>query len=278
MGTDQSPSGGAIARWREQLAGWAIPPEILRAAPEPPWGFSVAHFSARADAALGAGTPSAPHALAALPEGGSVLDVGCGAGAASLPLLGRAGSVTGVDSSPEMLSAFVAKVSRPGVTAAALNGQWPADAAEAGVADVVVCHHVAYNVPDLAGLATALTGHARHRVVLELTDRHPMTELRGAWRALWDLDRPSGPTADDAVAVLHETGIAAAREDWEAPGFGGFVDPDDAVRFVRRRLCLPADRDPEIAAVVRDELTENGGRWYFGVRRHTTLWWPGNPD
>ena len=35
---------GALERWREQLDGWAIPAEILAAAPESPWGFPVGLF------------------------------------------------------------------------------------------------------------------------------------------------------------------------------------------------------------------------------------------
>jgi hypothetical protein len=42
------------------------------------------------------------------------------------------------------------------------------------VADVVVCHPVAYNVSDLAPFAQRLTDHARAGVVMELTAQHPM--------------------------------------------------------------------------------------------------------
>ena len=39
---------GALARWREQLEAWAIPTEILAAAPESPWAFPVGLFRSRA--------------------------------------------------------------------------------------------------------------------------------------------------------------------------------------------------------------------------------------
>ena len=39
---------GALDRWRKQLDGWAIPEEILAAAPESPWGFPVGLFRSRA--------------------------------------------------------------------------------------------------------------------------------------------------------------------------------------------------------------------------------------
>src|SRR5215218_7516140 len=72
-------AGGALARWREQLDGWAIPAEILAAAPESPWGFPVGLFRSRARrAGEGPPTPSTTEAARHLPDGGSVLDVGAG--------------------------------------------------------------------------------------------------------------------------------------------------------------------------------------------------------
>src|SRR5919108_1642831 len=92
-----------LARWRAQLEAWAIPEEILAAAPESPWGFPVALFRARAGRAGAASpTPSNREATRWLPPGGSVLDVGAGGGAASLPLAGVAGRVVGGDEAPAM--------------------------------------------------------------------------------------------------------------------------------------------------------------------------------
>ena len=154
-----------LARWRAQLEAWAIPEEILAAAPESPWGFPVGLFRARAERA-GAGnrqTPSNREAARWLPPGGSVLDVGAGAGAASLPLAGGAGRLVGVDESPAMVEAFLAAAGRVGVPVEGVQGRWPQVAGRVGAADVVVCHHVLYNVADLAPFAVALTDHARRR-------------------------------------------------------------------------------------------------------------------
>src|SRR5262249_53587807 len=97
----------AASAWREALAFWAIPQPILDAAPESPWGFPVELFASRADASTVMElSPSNRRAREVLPEGGSVLDVGCGAGAASLPLASRAGLLIGIDSSNDMLAAF----------------------------------------------------------------------------------------------------------------------------------------------------------------------------
>ena len=68
-------------------------------------------------------------------------------------------------------------------------------AAQAAAADVVTCHNVLYNVPDLEPFLAALTGHARRQVVVELTAAHPLTSLNPLWLRFHGLQRPTGPTA-----------------------------------------------------------------------------------
>ena len=270
---------GALARWRERLEDWAIPEEILAAAPESPWGCPVGLFRSRARrAGSRPATPSNREAARFLPAGGTVLDIGAGGGAASLPLAGMAGRLVAVDESPAMVAAFLAAAEAAGVAAEGVEGRWPEVAGRVAPADVVVCHHVLYNVADLAPFADALTGHARRRVVAELTDRHPLVGLGPLWRRFHDLERPTGPGADDAVAALEALGLRVARQDWESQDRFGFDDLDELVTFTRRRLCLPADRDPEVAAALLDEGTRQvDGVWVSGQpRRVTTLSWPGS--
>jgi SAM-dependent methyltransferase len=262
----------AAGRWSDDLAAWAIPPEILERAPESPWGCPTGLFARSAEDAVGpeAGSawPSARRARQALPEGGSVLDVGVGGGAASLPLAPPASRITGVDQNPRMLAAFAALADRLGVAHAEVEGNWPDVASSVAPADVVVCHHVVYNVPDLVAFVEALTAKARHRVVVELTADHPQSTLNPLWQQFHGLDRPNRPTAEDAAAVLRELGLDVGREEWEAPSRWMGSDPSELVAFVRRRLCLPPERDPDVAAALGDDL----GR---GPRPMVTMWWPG---
>jgi SAM-dependent methyltransferase len=268
-----------LARWRAQLEAWAIPEEILAAAPESPWSFPVGLFRARAERAGAAGrqTPSNREAVRWLPPGGSVLDVGAGAGAASLPLAAVAGRLVAVDESAAMVEAFLAAAAGAGARAEGVQGRWPEVAGRVGPADVVICHHVLYNVADLAPFAAALTDHARHRVVVELTDRHPLVGLAPLWRRFHGLERPSGPTTGDAAAALAALGLDVERQDWESGDRLGFDRFEELVAFTRRRLCLPADRDPEVAEALLETGTRQvGGVWVgAGPRLVTTMSWAG---
>jgi SAM-dependent methyltransferase len=268
----------AALRWRKDLESWAIPPHILENAPECPYHFSVQVFASRADAAVRQLTFSNERALEALPEGGVVLDVGCGGGAASLPLARRASRLIGVDSSPDMLKEFLRRAEATGAEGTAVEGTWPDVADQTPDSDVLVCHHVAYNAPDLRTFANRLTDHARRRVVMELTVTHPLSPTNELWLRFHGVVRPDRPTADDAEAVLHEVGLNPERQDWTAPRPGGFATREDLVASVRRQLCLPADRDPEIEEAIRHRIVERDGLFGFPDRPVATIWWGGSAD
>lgn len=257
----------AADRWRVGLAQWAIPDRILAAAPADPHAFSVRRFSELADEAVRQ-PPTVTHhrAAARLPDGGSVLDVGCGGGAGSLPLADRAGLLIGSDQSAEMLRAYAEAAGRAGVPVHTVQGTWPEAAAGAPVADVVVCLHVIYNVAPLVSFAEALTAHARHRVVLEFPTRHPLDWLRPYWRAVHGVERPHVPTADDALEVFADLGYAPRHERWERPNSLHDAPLDDKVAFVCQRLAVRDDRRAEVAALVSE----------LGVptaRTVVTAWW-----
>lgn len=267
MTTDVGDAGAAEARWREQLAGWAIPAEIQAQAAADPWKLTPNLFPPPDPADERPGTPSFRAAREALGEGGTVLDVGVGGGAASLPLAPPATLITGVDQSDEMLKAFTAAAKAQGVKSRFFSGRWPDVARAVPPADVVLCHHAFYNVPDLGAFAVALTSHARRRVVVELTGRHPVIIANPLWKHFWDLDRPDGPTADDAIAVLREAGIEPVVEREQRPRHRP-VRHEHRLEFLTRRLCLPPERQPEVEQAL--ERFPEPAEWEV-----VTLWWPG---
>jgi SAM-dependent methyltransferase len=257
----------ASARWSRQLAEWAIPETVLAAAPESPWGFPPGLFARSAERALAdpGFTPSRRRATEAVPSGGSVLDVGAGAGAASLPLAPPAGVLIAVDESQAMLDVFAHGADRSGARHTEIVGRWPDVAPSTPNTDVVVCHHVVYNVGDLAPFLAALTGHAARRVVVELTDRHPQSDLSPLWRAIHGIDRPTGPTASDAAEVAVTLGFDIHVERFERPSLWHDAPRDERIAFARRRLCVGPERDVEIGAYL-DQTADSG-------RKLVTLWW-----
>jgi SAM-dependent methyltransferase len=202
------------------------------------------------DDTLDRDTPAAEVARAVLPRaGGSVLDVGCGGGRAAMSLVPPAELVIGVDESSAMVAQFTRAATAAGARSMTFEGRWPDVADGIPVADVVVCHHVAYNVADIEPFLLALTEHARLAVVLVLPPRHPLSAWNDAWRHFWGLERPTEPTADDLAEVLAALGLDAERWDVPRPPLARATgDAASRVPSARRRLCLSEDRDDELAA------------------------------
>lgn len=254
----------AAEHWAESLRGWGIPDHILTAAPQSPWIHPVENFRPSGDLAVA--TPSRLRALEALPADGSVLDVGCGGGRAAFGLTPPATEVVGVDHQQVMLDVLTDEGQQRGVRIRTVLGDWPDVSEQTPVCDVVVCHHVFYNVQDLVPFVAALTAKARHRVVVEMPREHPLASLSPAWLHFWDLVRPTTPTATDAQAVLAEMGIAAHLESFEiAPPSAPRPVTDLDVEHTRIRLCLPAERDADVRAFLESQPPAG--------RSLATLWW-----
>lgn len=228
--------------WARLQEGRGIPAEIRAQAPADPWGFDPAAFRAPE---VAVDTPSRAAALAFLAEPGTVLDVGCGGGTAALALAARATHLTGTDTQQDMLELFAADAAARGIPHRTVLGTWPQTAAAAGTADVVVSHMVLHNVVDLPPFVTALSAAARRGVVVEMMCRHPMAWLDPLWEQFHGLRRPPPATEVDAVAVLRECGIEPDVIRWERRTLPP-ADPE----WVTRRLCLPAERLPEVAAAL----------------------------
>jgi len=268
-----------LARWRDDLAAWAIPEPILASVSESPWVLPTAVFARRTDrlSARPSG-PSFEQAFAALDPPGSVLDVGAGAGAASLPLRSRLTSLTAVDSSQAMLEQAAGRAAAAGLPAQCVLGTWPDVAASVPAADVVTCHHVLYNVPDLLPFLTALTAHARRLVVVETTTVHPLTSLNELWLKFHGLVRPKGPTSDDVLAILNASGLEFGSELWRRPGGPDYPSMAELAEVTRRRLCLPPERAGDVAAALVEAGVDPARPQDLGSsgRDVLTIWWPGS--
>lgn len=255
----------AATRWAEALAAWRVP-DHCPALPADEGRFDVERFARIADHAHLVDGPSRHRALEALREGDAVLDVGCGAGAGSLPLVPPAGRLIGLDPQEDMLVAFAERATARGAVVSTVEGTWPDEVDHVPDVEVAVCHNVAYGVPDLIPFVTALARRARRRVVLELPQHHPLTWLTPLWRELHGIDRPVGPTSQDAAAVIREAGYDVQVEHWTKRRLTASDQDDEPLRFARRRLRLDPSRDDELRAALAAHPQPP-------ERPTTTLWW-----
>jgi len=264
--------------WAAQLAAWAIPEPILAQATESPWALPPQVFIRRAQRQVAEPTgPTYQAAATALADPGTVLDVGAGAGAASLPLAPLTVSATAVDENEAMLARYAERAATLDLPVRLVRGRWPDVAGQVEPADLVICTHVLYNVPDIGPFATELTRHARRRVVVELNDRHPLVSLNPLWLRFHGLARPAGPTAEDAVAALHHLGLQPDVHRWTRPAAADYASFDELVEITRRRLCLPPESTPDVATALHDlEVDPTTPPDLGTATRHVvTLTWPG---
>lgn len=248
--------------WREALAGWAIPKEILEQAPENPYIHPPANFGVPG---VIESSPSHARALEVLPVGGTVLDIGCGGGIAAMACVPPAGLLIGVDHQPEMLTMFTANARARGVDSHVFEGFWPAIEANVPQADVATAHHVVYNVQNIEEFLVGMNEHATKRVVLEMPQQHPQRSSAPAWKHFWGIERPTSPTPTDLMNVLQELGIDAHCELWEGQ-LGRPLDMDQEAHFMRIRLCLPTEREQDVR-----EYLESAPR--LTQRALATIWW-----
>lgn len=259
---DQEDPGTLARRWREALADWEIP-DVLAAAPafidSGPGRFS---------------TGVAAEALAECRGDRTVLDVGVGAGAASLALRDRVSEIIGMDENTSMLTRFAGAAAAAGVAARTVLGRWPDAAESVPVADVVICAHVLFSAPDIVPFVEALTTHARSRVVVEVCANHPATILNPLWTALHGINRPEGPTAAEAIEIIDGLGLAPRWHAWERPVVVDGTDWNQLVAAMSERLSVGPERAPDVAAALRGlgatpDVPHLGGP----TRGVVTIWW-----
>lgn len=257
---------GAAARWRDQLGAWALPDQLLDAAEESPYGWSQDLWKRRSAMATTSELPETIRIVSELmPENGTLLDIGVGRGRASLPIAENRFNLIGVDESREMLAGFLEDARRRSVSVETFEGRWPDIESQVPAADVAMAANVAYNVADIVPFLGAMIDHSRIAVVLEVTERHPWVHLAPLYRAVHDLDRPDGPTADDLVAVVVEmTGVEPVVHRWERQGQVWYESWDELLDHYGRRLVLPRAERAALRPVLEPLVIEDDGRLRVG--------------
>ena len=256
----------AAARWQAQLEAWALPEELLATAEESPYGWSQDLWKRRSVMASTGDPPETVRIVSELmPDSGVLLDVGVGRGRASLPIAEERCRLVGVDESVEMLAGFTEDARRRSMRVETFEGRWPDIAGQVPVADVAMAANVAYNVADIVPFIAAMIDHARVAAVLEVTERHPWAHLAPLYKAVHQLDRPDGPTADDLVAVIIEmTGRAPIVHRWERQGHVWYESWDELLDHYGRRLVVPKAKRHELRPLLEPDVIEDGGHLRVG--------------
>ncbi len=266
---------GPADRWREQLEAWALPPRLLEQAAESPYGWPATLLRRRNEAGLGSAPDPTRGVIAEhLPPAGLLVDVGAGTGRVSIDFAGAGYRLAAVEPNAEMANVLRHEAAERSVEIDIIEQPWPQAAHRLSPADVVVCAHVVYDVAEIAPFVAALDG-AAPVVVIELTSRHPWSDLAPLYKALHGLDRPEGPTLELFVDVVGEAvGRTPAVIEWKRPPSLYFESWTEILSYYRKRLLVGQERDAELRDLLAPQVAWSGGRATVGSPRSlATVWW-----
>jgi SAM-dependent methyltransferase len=251
-----------IQKWKQDLQSWAIPEEIIRTAQESPWIHPPVLFQIPDKIEENFSHQIAREAL--FPKG-SVLDIGCGGGIATFANSDVTNLAIGVDHQREMIEMYEKNAKDRGIEVKTIEGFWPEVAEKVETTDVVLCHHVVYNVQDIERFLKELNSHARKRVVIEMPYTHPLSNMNKAWKHFWKLDRPENPTAGEFFKIVESLGYKPEMKKWQGEIRSG-IDQDLAAKFLRIRLCLPKNREGDVKEFMNNNPESK-------IRDLVTIWW-----
>jgi SAM-dependent methyltransferase len=246
----------AAARWRAQVIARARQMDAAYAAlgrsSADYWERRAARFHA-ATRESGSRDPLFPRLLAAVRPDDRLLDVGAGSGRFALPLARHVREVIAVEPSAAMRRRLEAEAASQGLTNLTIvPTRW--EQAPLLTAEVVLCAHVLYPLPDIVPFLARLDAAAQRECFVYLRERHLDELTSAAWERWHGEPRCLPPTGSDALAVLQEMGIAAEAERVEAPTSWRYASLEEAETEFLEHLILPD------TPAVRRELR----RWLAG--------------
>lgn len=200
----------------------------------------------------------------------TVLDIGAGTGRYLPALAAAVREVIAIEPSAAMRAEMERLIADMGLhNVRVVADRWPTDQPISG--DVAISAHVVYGVAEVEPFLTAMGQAARRACHLYLGLRHPGYTLAPFWERVHGSPRLPLPAAPEALACLHQLGIAASLELLTIPASFRFADAAEALDDIRQRLRLTPEpaRDARIAAAIADLLRPDADGW---------LTLPGQPD
>ena len=180
----------------------------------------------------------------AVPDG-TVLDVGGGAGRLALPLALRSRWVTVVEPSPSMVGELRDAADDAGIgNVTVVQEDW--EKAAVVPADVSLCAHVVYGVPDIVPFVRKLCDKTVGRVLILLYTESPMAQLSPFWRAAHREERIELPAMPELLPVLWEMGIYPDVEMLEPTGVHVFESRAEALETLRHRIYIAPGSEEDV--------------------------------
>jgi SAM-dependent methyltransferase len=207
----------------------------------------------------------------------TVLDIGAGTGR-YVPILARTVSrVIAVEPSPAMhvqLEQCIAAEKLDNVEVMATA--WPPTSIPR--TDVVLSAHVVYSIREIGPFLQAMDAAARRACYLFLMTRHINELFSPFWEQFHGQARLLLPTALETLNVLYQLGFSANLELLPANQQMTFIDADEALDDIRRRLWVAPhpERDTALRAAIDELLVYNadGSLTFPGTGRTSALlWW-----
>jgi len=207
----------------------------------------------------------------------TVLDVGAGTGR-YVPILARTvARVIAVEPSPAMRAQLEQHIVAEGLdNVEVIAATWPP--ATLPRADIVLSAHVVYSVREIGPFLQAMDAAAGRACYLFLMARHMNELFSPFWERFHGQVRFLLPTALETLNVLHQLGLPANMELLPRNQQLTFLDADEALDDIRRRLRLAPnpERDAAIRAAIKELLVQHadGSLTFPGKNRASAfLWW-----
>ena len=206
----------------------------------------------------------------------SVLDVGAGVGALTVPLAKSVETVTALEPSPAMMEELQAMLARNRLrNVTCIQAEW--GKAEVAPHDLILVANVAPIFGDLLGFLTAAEPLARRAIAL-VQNVGPGTE-KFYFGELYPLllGRPYPPREDylRSVTLLHSLGIYANIQIISYHFDQPFADFQEAVDFWKKQMGLEnPEQDQRLLDFLQGKLQRVGSRLVAPMRRQSAvLWW-----
>ena len=194
----------------------------------------------------------------------TLIDVGAGGGRLALPLALHCRRVVAVEPSPSMCAVLRETAAEHNIDNVSLiESDWLNATVEQ--AEIVLCSHVVYAVPDIGPFVRKLEDSAARRVLVVLYQAPPQSQTYPLWGRVHGTPRLPLPSLPEFQEVLAEMGISPSVSPLPGQPSRGFDSLEDAVDQLTRRLYVAAGSPQagRLEAVLAEVLEEREGVYQF---------------